>query len=479
MAAALSVLCMSVMLELVGLAQAPAAHAATPVSTKIAITSSIGVPDRGDTALAYDGNLGTATYTTPSNAQADPAYLEFGFASTPVNRYRIYKDNYVGPHNLTIQYTTDTGSDLTARTWTNVTNLTNGFQGTELLQATSVNSGGTVTADRHDSSTNGWASLTFDTITATGLRIAFSQAISCCNHYHVFEFEAHYVDYPPTSSIALTPASPSGSNGWYISSVHATVAAVDNNHPAGILEIRCVLDPTSPPASFSVMPVGCGYVGTGADVTTDGKHILYAASNDAGNNPSDVVSSTFNIDRTAPSLACDALPTFVLGGPGGNVTATVSDTTSGPAISPAAAPADVSSAGKKSVLVTGFDNAGNSSSVSCPYMVAYNVVGFSALNGTIWKRGSPIVFTFALANAAGTPISDTEAQALAAHCGPRAKFPPVPPVCATYSATTHAFRISIKTSLSTPAPRDYPITLKIYIGHDLVNLATAIVHITR
>jgi hypothetical protein len=84
-----------------------------------------------------------------------------------------------------------------------VTNLANGYLGTEFFHATSVNSNGTVTLDVHDSpSGDGWGSLMFDTVTATGLRIAFSNPApvypycngatidQLCNHYQVYEIEA-------------------------------------------------------------------------------------------------------------------------------------------------------------------------------------------------------------------------------------------------------------------------------------------------
>ena len=40
-------------------------------------------------------------------------------------------------------------------------------------------------------------------VSATGLRIAFDNGgVNCdCNHYHVYEFEAYYEDYPPVTTI--------------------------------------------------------------------------------------------------------------------------------------------------------------------------------------------------------------------------------------------------------------------------------------
>lgn len=181
-----------------GLVAIDAAIDATPAgaatSTPITLTDSVGDPDRGETANARDGNLATDTYATPSNNTVSPATLSFGFASALVNRIRLYKDNEYGAHNLTIQYTTGTDSDLNARTWQNVTRLSNGYFGTELLTATAISSNGTVTADAHVSTGGGaFASLMFDTVLATGVRISFDSA-NVNNHYHVFEFEAHNVD---------------------------------------------------------------------------------------------------------------------------------------------------------------------------------------------------------------------------------------------------------------------------------------------
>jgi hypothetical protein len=180
------------MLALPALPGAPTARAAT--SSAITITGSTGVPNRvgdNETSAAHDGSTSTGTFTTPSYTTASPAYLEFSFDSTKVNRIRLYKNGEYGPHDLTIQYTTGTGA-LDARSWTTVSGLANGFEAAELLDATAVNSNGTVTGDVHDSPAgDGWASLTFDTVTATGVRIAFT-TLAANNHYRVFEFQAYY-----------------------------------------------------------------------------------------------------------------------------------------------------------------------------------------------------------------------------------------------------------------------------------------------
>jgi hypothetical protein len=80
-----------------------------------------------------------------------------------------------------------------------VPNLRNGVNGAEPLTAAAVNGDGTVVGDAHSGS---FASLTFDAVQATGLRVGFSNITatgSCsinpngpCNHYRVAELEAHF-----------------------------------------------------------------------------------------------------------------------------------------------------------------------------------------------------------------------------------------------------------------------------------------------
>lgn len=172
-------------------------------STRVTANAAAGWPNgRASNNLpdnAIDGNTSTFTWTTESFNSVSPSYLGIGFAAaTSVNRIRLYKDNDAGgpgliAKNLTIEYTTSASSTpLSQRTWIVVSGLTNGFQGAEPLVATSVNSNGTVTADNHDSLKIGWASLSFDAVNATGVRIGFSNATPISvNHYRVYEFEAY------------------------------------------------------------------------------------------------------------------------------------------------------------------------------------------------------------------------------------------------------------------------------------------------
>jgi hypothetical protein len=112
----------------------------------------------------------------------------------------------------------------------------------------------------------------------------------------------------PTTTVALNPATPNGQNGWYTSAVRLTVSATDGSG-SGVAETRCVLDPPSAPTSFDDLPSSaCPYLGSGADVSSDGQHTLYAASKDNAGNKETPQSTSFKIDKTAPSVSCSVSP---------------------------------------------------------------------------------------------------------------------------------------------------------------------------
>jgi len=88
------------------------------------------------------------------------------------------------------------------------------------------------------------------------------------------------------------------------------------------------------------------------------------------------------VDSTPPTVVC--LPANLwTGQPGAQVRATVTDSGSGPAVSPAGSAVGTSTPGAGSVQVTGQDVAGNETTVECPYTVTTDVtaptVGLNAL----------------------------------------------------------------------------------------------------
>ena len=257
--------------------------------------------------------------------------------------------------------------------------------------------------------------------------------------YHVLSND----NTPPTTTISLTPSLPSGNNGWYRGAVTVAVSASDNS--SGVADTRCALDPATP-SSFDDLASGCAYTGTGANVSSDGQHMVYGGSEDNNGNKETPVNASFKIDGTAPTVTCPApAPTFALGSTGNQLTASVSDTASQPVHTSVSAAAPATGVGLKIVNVTGEDNAGNQTSKSCSYLVAYgNGSGFlSPPKKSIWKRGQTVPIKLMLTNAQGIHISDSDAAGLAKNCnvtvaatGPQT----IPaPGCMKYDATQHQF----------------------------------------
>jgi hypothetical protein len=163
---------------------------------------------------AVDGRLDTFTWTTESG-NTTPGHLGLDFAKAMwVDRIRLYKDEDGGGgadapsiKDLDILYTSDsTATPLTERQFFHVTSLTNGFGGVERMNAGSVKPNGTVDGDIHSSDLDGWASLSFDPVVATGVAIRFDYHHSDTDkyqHYMVYEFQAYGNAIPEPSTIAL------------------------------------------------------------------------------------------------------------------------------------------------------------------------------------------------------------------------------------------------------------------------------------
>jgi hypothetical protein len=219
----------------------------------------------------------------------------------------------------------------------------------------------------------------------------------------------------PATTVALGPASPDGQGGWYVSSVHATVSAADEQGGSGVAETRCVLDPVTVPVSFADLPAGCAYTGAGADVTADGEHVLYAAGKDNAGNTETPVKQAFKLDATRPAVTCATAPSFRLNQAAATVTASVSDATSGPVQTQVSAAADTGGVGAKTANVTGKDLAGNQTTSACAYSVGYGFAGFFQpvdnldANGNpvlnVVKAGQAIPLKWRLTDATGAPVT--------------------------------------------------------------------------
>jgi hypothetical protein len=186
---------------------------------------------------------------------------------------------------------------------------------------------------------------------------------------------------------------------WQPASPTVSISATDPDDASGI-ETRCALNLASPPATFTDLPSSsCAYVGSGASVSPDGAHTLYAASQDPlGNTESPVRSRSFKLDQTLPTISAAA--TTQPNGDGwyrANVTVhfTCADTASG--VPSGACPADqvLSTEGSTvgSTMKTVVDAAGNTSNLSNVVSVAIDktppdVSVTGVTNGAAYSLGS-------------------------------------------------------------------------------------------
>jgi hypothetical protein len=290
--------------------------------------------------------------------------------------------------------------------------------------------------------------------------------------------------YPPDVTVTTTPAGPPPGQAGYFNQadlaangggITVGVSATDDS---GVTNLVCT-DNGNPVAvtgqsgsnprtgSFQLVADGAHHVVCEA---TDGMTPANTGASAGSSNSVDV-----SIDATPPTVACGPTPVFVLQGPGGLVSATVTDALSGPA-----APADVSTAGVHSVLLAGTDNAGNSTIAACPYVVAYNFLGFlPPMPYEHVKAGSTIPLRFRLGNAAGEPIPDAEALALVASCSVRIQFTGGDPVpgCASYSSGPDRFDFKLKTAKGLTGP--HHVTVVVVDGAVVINSEPSSVFVMR
>jgi hypothetical protein len=170
------------------------------------------------------------------------------------------------------------------------------------------------------------------------------------------------VTIPPTTTIALHPATPNGNNGWYDTPVHITVTG------ARAVDTRCTADPSAAPTVYDEIADSCPYAGAGADIGANGQHTVYTASLDAAGDKELPISASLMVDATPPTVICAAAPSFRFGSTG-VVTASVADSVSGPAAPTVSGAANTRHVGTQSVTVTGANKAGGIASVKCPYKV--------------------------------------------------------------------------------------------------------------
>jgi hypothetical protein len=265
----------------------------------------------------------------------------------------------------------------------------------------------------------------------------------------------------PTAAPSQTP--PANAAGWNNSQVTVAWNWVDEAGGSGIDAAACTTTSST--------------AGEGAGIP------LAATCADIVGNAA-VASYSVNVDATAPTVTCAAAPVYTIGGSHDtDVTATVTDALSGPVATSVATDvtaADVATAGARSVSLTGADVAGNTTAVSCTYVVAYRFGGLlEPIPQSSYKRGSTIPIKFRLTNASAVPITDAAALALLAPpCNVRITVDGSVAGCARYNATTDTFQFDVKTS-KTIAEGTHTIGVIVTAGTAVVNSAQTTVLIRR
>jgi hypothetical protein len=191
------------------------------------------------------------------------------------------------------------------------------------------------------------------------------------------------------STVSLSPASPNGGSGWYTSAPTAKVSATQG------ATVNCIVDPPQAPPAFGAIPAGCPFSGSGASVTGDGVHTIYAASMNSFGDQELPVAFIIKVDTTPPRVRCNGHPMFLAGAKHARVSATVSDQISGPANPTISARANTSRVGVHRADLEGANNAGFTILTICSYTVTPRnlkptprlTAGFAAARGgTTVKR---------------------------------------------------------------------------------------------
>jgi hypothetical protein len=200
----------------------------------------------------------------------------------------------------------------------------------------------------------------------------------------------------PVISYTLNPSAPDGINGWYVTNVGVDWTVTDGE-------------------SAISSSTGCD----DATLSTDTTGTTFTCSATSAGGTNSVTTVTIKRDATPPTVTCATpAPSFLLNQAPANVTATVSDGTSGPVSSSVSAAADTSSVGgDKSVTLNGADIAGNTNSASCSYSVTFGFTGFFSPvdNPTVMnaaKAGQAIPLKWRLVDANDVPVTNLSSASL-------------------------------------------------------------------
>jgi hypothetical protein len=246
---------------------------------------------------------------------------------------------------------------------------------------------------------------------------------------------------PPTDTPGVSGTL--GNNGWYTTGVSVAWHWTDGG--SGIDASHCTQTSTSS--------------GDGSSVT-----VSSSCKDLAGNMSSD--SRSFKIDTIKPQLAPTlSTSTIALNQTGVTASPGATDAGGSGVASSSCGAINTSSVGDHTVTCTATDNAGNSNSSTIHYTVGYHFGGFSSpLPKSTINAGSALPVKFQLLNAAGQPISDTEAQSLVSgSCKITIILVKGGPVvgCPTYRSSLKQFQFNLKTTNQMKGANGVSITITI------------------
>lgn len=258
---------------------------------------------------------------------------------------------------------------------------------------------------------------------------------------------------PPT--VTGVPDREPNAAGWYNAPVTIDWQATDDSGPA-----------TDPPDTVA---------------SIEGAVVTYASGPSCDPSYNCATGSlALSIDTVAPALAPTISPATVLLHASATATANGTDATSGIGTQGCAAP-DTSTAGAHTLTCTATDNAGNTTTVSVPYVVQYRILGFFSPSANAkWKRGTTAPIKIALGDANGIRIPDIEAQGLVSPAC-RVMFLATGAQqasgCMKYDPANHQFTFSWKLGQAT-GPVWISVQLS-YVGTSTITVLSAPITVTR
>ena len=168
---------------------------------------------------------------------------------------------------------------------------------------------------------------------------------------------------PSVSYFAITPSAPNGKDGWYVTAPDLTVGATQ------LATVQCELNPPEAPPAYGAILTVCPYSPTDAALP-DGTDTIWAASQNGFGDQENPISATYKVDTTPPTIKCASPLQAFAYGERTKLTATLTDSLSGPSSKALAVHVSTKVVGAGRARVTGADNAGKSQTVTCHYDVS-------------------------------------------------------------------------------------------------------------